>query len=98
MISGCMVVSACLLPSLRWRERIVLVSGVEAAVLAHEGGRAAVDTPTVGRAPVLVAVPAESHGVRLLVDEHEVLHARRLVAVDLDNGHVADELATGRGG
>ena len=78
-------------------QRIVLAAGVEAAVLAHEGGGSTVDAPPVGGAPVLVAVPAETHGVGLLVDEHEVLHAGCDVAVELDDRHVADELPAGRG-
>ena len=36
--------------------------------------------------------------MRLLVDEHEVLHAGGGVAVELDDRHVPDELATRRGG
>src|SRR5205814_10538193 len=78
-------------------ERVVLASRVEASVLAHEGGGAPVDAPSVGCAPVLVVVPAEPHVVRLLIDEHEVLHAGGAVAVELDDGHVADDLAS-RGG
>ena len=75
-------------PSKSSGERIVLIAGIEAAVLAHERGGAAADAPAVGGAHVLVAVPAEAHRVRLLVDEDEVLHARGGVAVELDDRHV----------
>src|SRR5215831_16689420 len=71
--STLMIFGMSLTASLRLGEGIVLVSGVEAAVLAHEGRGAAVDAPAVTRPPVFVAVPAEPHGVCLLIDEHEVL-------------------------
>ena len=83
--------------SVRVCERIVLLAGVEAAVLAHERGRAAPDAPSIGRAHVLVAIPTEAHGVRLLIDG-TVLLACGGVAVDVDHRHVADELASGRSG
>ena len=57
-------------------ERVVLVTRVEPAVLAHERRRPAADPPAVVGAHVFVAVPTEPHGVRLLVDEHEVLEPR----------------------
>ena len=50
--------------------------------------------PAVGGAEVLVVVPTQAHRVRLLVDEDEVLHAGGPIAVELDDRHVADELAT----
>src|SRR6266699_1392409 len=84
--------------SVRVCERIVLLAGVESAVLAHERGRAAPDAPSIGCSHVLVAVPTQAHCMSLLIDEHEVLLARGGVAVDVDHRHVADELASGRSG
>src|SRR3954468_18036476 len=85
-------------PSLVLRQRIVLMAGIEATVLAHECRRTAGDAPPVGRAPVLVSIPADTHRVRLLIDEHEVLYAVCRVARDVDDRHVPDELSARRGG
>ena len=74
----------------------MLHAGVETAVLAHEGRGPAADTPPVGRAHVLVVVPTDAHRVRLLIDEHEVLHTGRGVTVELHDGHVPDELTARR--
>src|SRR3546814_5504623 len=52
------------------------ISGIDAAVLSQERRRAAPDAPSILRAHIFIAIPAETHVVRLLVDEEEVLHAR----------------------
>src|SRR4029079_6185533 len=67
-------------------QRVVLMTRVDPTVLAHERGRPPADAPAGGGAHVLVVVPTESHRVRLLVDEQEVLDAAGAVAVDLDDG------------